>query len=114
MDTDDAITRLAALATPSRLEVVKLLSQAGPEGLPSGEIAKRLGVAQNTLSTQLLTLSNARLVRARRNGRSVIYKVDLGSLQQLAEFIVEDCAAGHIKLSFGHPAGATEIPTDAS
>jgi DNA-binding transcriptional ArsR family regulator len=98
MDMDDAITRLSALATPSRLEVVRLLARAGPEGMPSGEIAKALKVAQNTLSTQLLLLSNARLVKPRRSGRSIIYRVELESLRDLAAFILADCAAGKIDL----------------
>ena len=41
------------------------------QNLKSGDIAKRLNVAQNTLSTQLMMLSHARLVKYTRDGRSI-------------------------------------------
>jgi ArsR family transcriptional regulator len=103
MEADDAITRMSALATPSRLKALKLLAESGENGLPSGELARRLEVAPNTLSTQLLLLSNARLVRSRRESRSIIYKADLEAIRELMEFLAKECAAGrisaHIKVS---------------
>jgi ArsR family transcriptional regulator, arsenate/arsenite/antimonite-responsive transcriptional repressor len=64
METEDALTRLSALSTRSRLDVLRLLaSDGGSRGMQSGEIARQLEVPANTLSTQLLHLSNARLVR---------------------------------------------------
>ena len=42
MDTKAAVRSLAALAQDSRLEVFRLLVQAGPAGLAAGEIAERL------------------------------------------------------------------------
>lgn len=97
MEDDEAITRFAALATPSRLAVLKLLAEAGPDGMASGEIARRLNVAHNTLSTQLLLLSNARLVRGRRDGRSIIYSVNLEALRELVLYVMDDCAAGKLE-----------------
>ena len=96
MEDDEAITRFAALATPSRLAVLKLIASAGEAGLASGEIARQLGVAHNTLSTQLLLLSNARLVKCQRDGRSVIYTANLEALSELIMFLVDDCAAGRL------------------
>ena len=73
MELIDAIKRLSALAQESRLEVFRLLVKAGPKGLAAGEIARRMDTPANTLSAQLLVLSNAQLVRARRDGRTIIY-----------------------------------------
>jgi len=69
METTDAVKRLSALAQDARLEVFRLLVKAGPEGLPAGEIARKLDTPPNTMSAQLLLLSNAGLIRARRDGR---------------------------------------------
>ncbi|HEX3945370.1 MAG TPA: metalloregulator ArsR/SmtB family transcription factor [Rhizomicrobium sp.] len=96
MESDDAITRMSALATPSRLKALKMLAESGEHGLASGELARRLDVAPNTLSTQLLLLSNARLVRSRRESRSIIYKADLDAIRELMEFLANECAAGRI------------------
>jgi DNA-binding transcriptional ArsR family regulator len=97
MDDDEAITRLSAIATPSRLAILRLLAREAPsDGMKSGEIAAKLDVVQNTISTQLLVLSNARLVRYRRQGRTILYRVDFDALKELIDFIARECGAGKI------------------
>ena len=92
MDFDAAVTGFGALATPSRVDILLLLAKdAPPEGMKSGEIAKRLDVAQNTLSTQLMMLSHARLVKYTRDGRSMLYRLDRETLSGMAEFLMKDC-----------------------
>lgn len=98
MDQDAAVTAFGALATPSRVDILRLLAtQAPPEGLKSGEIARRLNVQQNTLSTQLMMLSHARLVLHRREGRSIFYRLDRENLRALADFILVDCGGGSVE-----------------
>ena len=94
MEMEDAVKRLSALAQEGRLEAFRLLVKAGPQGKAAGEIARALGVQANTLSAQLLVLSNARLVRARREGRSIIYSVNFESISHLLVFLMEDCCGG--------------------
>jgi len=94
MEMDDAVRRLSALAQESRLEVFRLLVKAGPDGLAAGDIARKLHTAPNTLSAQLLLLSNAGLIRARRDGRSIIYAVDYAAMSSLLVFLTEDCCGG--------------------
>lgn len=94
MKMTDAVKRLSALAQDSRLEVFRLLVKAGPEGLAAGEIARKLKIAANTMSAQLLVLSNAKLIRARREGRFIIYAVDFPAMTDLLVFLTEDCCGG--------------------
>ena len=94
MKTSDAVRRLSALAQDSRLEVFRLLVKAGPEGLAAGEIARKAKTQANTMSAQLLILSNAGLVRARREGRSIIYSADFDGMGNLLLFLTEDCCGG--------------------
>jgi len=98
MDTNDAIKRLSALAQESRLEVFRLLVKAGPEGKAAGDIARNIGIPSNTLSAQLLILSNAGLVKARRDGRSIIYAVNYESMSDLLVFLTEDCCGGRTEI----------------
>ena len=91
METLDAVKRLAALAQDARIEVFRLLVKAGPEGLAAGEIARHLKTAANTTSAQLLILSNAGLIKARRDGRSIIYSVQFEAMRDLLVFLMEDC-----------------------
>jgi DNA-binding transcriptional ArsR family regulator len=94
MESNDAVKRLSALAQDARLELFRLLVKAGPEGLAAGEIARTLNTAPNTTSAQLLVLSNAGLVKARRAGRSIIYSVDFDAMSALLLFLTEDCCGG--------------------
>ena len=94
MESNAAVDALSALAHPGRLRVFRLLVQAGVMGLPAGEIARRTGMLANTLSANLNLLSHAGLVRARRQGRSIIYTAQYDRMGALLGFLVEDCCAG--------------------
>jgi DNA-binding transcriptional ArsR family regulator len=98
MEMTDAIKRLSALAQESRLEVFRLLVKAGPEGKAAGDIARNLSIAANTLSAQLLLLSNAGLVKARRDGRSIIYAINYEAMRDLLVYLTEDCCGGRTEI----------------
>lgn len=97
MDLERAIQGYAALSTDVRLNVLRLLSKAGGEGLASGEIARKLDVPANSLSQQLSLLLAAGLVCQRRSGRNVFYAVDFAEIKWLIKFLVVDCANGQVK-----------------
>jgi DNA-binding transcriptional ArsR family regulator len=94
MELEIAVRRLAALAQDGRLQVLRLLIKSGRGGLAAGEVARALGVPANTLSAQLSVLSNAQLVRSRRQGRSVIYSADYDAMTELLLYLMEDCCQG--------------------
>lgn len=94
MDSPSAVTALGALAHQGRLEVFRLLVQAGPQGLAAGEIARATGSLPNTLSTNLNILAAAGLVASRREGRSIIYNAGYAAMRELLAFLMEDCCAG--------------------
>ena len=98
MDTDDAIAALAALSQPLRLEAFRLLVKHELTGLPSGEIAKLLGVPQNSMSTHLLILARSGLISSQRRSRQVIYRAELEQVRNLSEFLIEDCCGGRPEL----------------
>jgi DNA-binding transcriptional ArsR family regulator len=108
MELNGAIKRLSALAQESRLEVFRLLVKAGPEGRAAGNIARHLGTAANTLSAQLLILSNAGLIKARRDGRSIIYAVNYGAMSALLVYLTEDCCEGRTEICAPLAAVATQ------
>jgi ArsR family transcriptional regulator len=94
METEKAVQKLSALAQEGRLGVFRLLVKAGPDGVAAGDIARKLKTQLNTMSAQLLLLSNAGLIRARRDGRSIIYSVDFDAMSSLLVFLTEDCCGG--------------------
>jgi ArsR family transcriptional regulator len=94
MESEKAVQKLSALAQEGRLAVFRLLVKAGPDGMAAGDIARKLKTQPNTMSAQLLLLSNAGLLRARRDGRSIIYAVDFDAISSLLVFLTEDCCGG--------------------
>ncbi len=94
MEIKDAIERLSALAQESRLETYRMLVAAGSDGMLAGEIAERLAMRQNTLSTHLGTLSRAGLITGSREGRGIRYRAEIGAMQALISFLMEDCCGG--------------------
>jgi DNA-binding transcriptional ArsR family regulator len=94
METQPAVRALSALAHEGRLETFRLLVQAGADGLAAGEIARRVGIAPNTLSASLTVLFNAGLVVSRRDGRSIIYAAAYEQMADLLGFLLEDCCNG--------------------
>ncbi len=94
MDTLDAVDALSALAQESRLRVFRLLLRAGRDGMAAGDIARKLEVPHNTLSVHLAVLSRAKLIGARKEGRSVIYTANLEGTRELLTYLIEDCCRG--------------------
>ncbi|WP_299870413.1 metalloregulator ArsR/SmtB family transcription factor [uncultured Hoeflea sp.] len=94
MDQQKALDAFSALSQETRLTVFRLLVAAGPEGLAAGEIGERLGVRQNTMSTNLGILLKAGLVRRERQGRNVRYHAHHDGITGLLGFLLEDCCGG--------------------
>jgi DNA-binding transcriptional ArsR family regulator len=94
MEKTGAVAALASLAHESRLDVFRLLVQAGPEGLPPGAMAERLGLPAATLSFHLTQLRHAGLVTFRRAGRSLLYVAEYGSMNDLIAYLTENCCKG--------------------
>lgn len=79
------------------MHIFRLLVKAGPEGVAAGEIARREGMLQNTLSSSLSVLSHAGLVTSRREGRSIIYSASYVQLGGMLDFLVDDCCGGRVE-----------------
>jgi DNA-binding transcriptional ArsR family regulator len=94
MDTKASLTIFDALSQETRLATMRLLIQVGPVGLQAGEIAERLGIRQNTMSTNLKILAHAGLVTSTRDGRSIIYATNYSAVQALILFLMQDCCGG--------------------
>src|SRR6476620_3833226 len=112
MEKIDAVAVLAALAQDNRLAVFRLLVAAGPEGMPAGEVAKRLGLAPNTLTFHFDRLRLAGLVTVRREGRSMIYAAQYDTMTALLNYLTENCCKGAPPRSHGSvvhsPAGISK------
>ncbi|MEO7360402.1 MAG: metalloregulator ArsR/SmtB family transcription factor [Gemmatimonadaceae bacterium] len=88
------IAALAALAQASRLDIYRLLVQAGTSGLAAGSIGEQLDLPGSTLSFHLAQLSHAGLISHHREGRSLIYAAEYGTMNGLLAYLTENCCQG--------------------
>ena len=95
MDKSLALAALSALAHETRLDILRLLVVAGSEGLPAGEIARRLKIGASALSFHLAAMEQAGLLRSRREGRFMRYSADHARLGALMGWLLNDCCAAH-------------------
>lgn len=94
MNETDAVSALAALAHPQRLQVFRALVVAGQPGLTPSVLAENLGVARNALSFHLKTLAHAGLVGSEPQGRHLIYRAHFSQMVDLIGYLSEHCCEG--------------------
>src|ERR1700738_960158 len=94
MEKRHVLEALAALAQDNRLDVFRLLVEAGPEGMPAGSVARALKLAPNTLTFHFDRLRDAGLVTVRRDGRSMIYAARFETMNALIAYLTENCCRG--------------------
>src|SRR6202049_5253140 len=94
METSDAVAALAALAQDNRLDIFRLLVQAGPDGLAAGRVAEALELAPNTLTFHFDRLRVAGLVTVRRDGRSMVYAARYETMNGVLALRTENCCQG--------------------
>ena len=94
MRVEQAIHALGALAQEHRLQLFRLLVQAGVEGMAAGELARAIDIPNSSLSFHLGHLHRAGLIEQRRAGRSLIYSADYRAMDQLVAYLMENCCGG--------------------
>jgi len=98
METEAAISILAALSHPTRLSTFRLLVQHEPEGLSTGQLVEASGLTQSTFSTHLAVLVKAGLVISEKRGRQQIQRVNIDALRGLMLFLAKDCCQSRAEL----------------
>src|ERR1043165_8417949 len=94
MKKPGALAALAAMAQDNRLDIFRLLVEAGRDGMPAGAVAEALGLAPNALTFHLDRLRDAGLVTVRRDGRSMIYAARYETMNALIAYLTENCCGG--------------------
>lgn len=84
---DRQVLVLAALAQPTRLQILSRVAAAGSEGVAAGEIARSIRCPASTLSFHLKELSRTGILEARPRGRFIIYGLQRQALEALARYI---------------------------
>lgn len=89
-----AATLLAQLGNETRLRIVRLLVEAGMEGLPVGEIQRELKIPGSTLSHHINHLKHAGLVSQTRHRTMLNCCVDFNRVDAIVRFLTDQCCTG--------------------
>ncbi len=95
METINAVTALSALAQESRLEIFRMLVEAGSEGIAAGQIGEKLNLPASTLSFHLNQLKNSGLIGCRRESRTLFYSANYACMNELMAYLTENCCQGN-------------------
>lgn len=88
----------AALGHPIRVAILRLLVQAGPDGLSTTHMRDHLKIPATTFGHHLKAMADARLVTQSRQSRTLLSRANYPALQSLIAFLMEDCCRGQISL----------------
>jgi DNA-binding transcriptional ArsR family regulator len=94
METLHAARCLEALGSPTRLEIYRLLVQAGPGGAVVGDLQARLGIPASTLSHHLSRLVRVGLISQERHSRTLVCRANYARMTGLLGYLSDNCCAG--------------------
>ena len=93
MKLDTAAKVLAKIGNPTRLRIVRLLVRAGDEGLPVGQIQKRLDIPASTLTHHIAHLKTAGVISQQRRQAALICRIEFDIIRALVDYLSEECCA---------------------
>lgn len=97
MELFEALEAFASLSQETRLRAFKVLIEYGRDGLIPGRIASVLKIPNNTLSFHLSHMADSGLVTSKKEGRSITYFANTDLIEELIEFLQENCCARESK-----------------
>jgi ArsR family transcriptional regulator len=94
LSIEEAAQAFAALGSEQRLAVLTTLVMAGPEGLMTGELGNRTGIAASTLTHHLRFLTQAGLVTQEKRGRAIYCAAAAyDTVELLSQYLLLNCCA---------------------
>ncbi len=95
MDDAAAASLLSSLANPTRLAILRHLVKAGPDGDTAGAVSAAVGATPSRGSFHLSAMAELDVLRAERQSRSIIYRINFEKLASVLGYLIEDCCAGN-------------------
>jgi DNA-binding transcriptional ArsR family regulator len=94
MDDTQVVRALSALAQETRLRLFRHLVVAGPQGATPGQMSEALDIPANLISFHIKELTQSGLVSQEREGRFLIYRAQIGTMNALLGFLTANCCQG--------------------
>ena len=97
LDYNSAAALLNQLGNKTRLKIVRELVRAGKTGMAVGEIQKKIGTPNSTLSHHINHLRNVGLIRQKRESTVLRCFIDFRKIEAVVKFLTEECCAAEVK-----------------
>lgn len=111
MNIENAAQTLKELGHPIRLAVFKQLVKAGHEGLSVGDIQEKLAIPNSTLSHHIAKLVSVDLIKQKRDGRTLFCTPQFNKLNDLIQFLIDECCTDKFCLEGYHPISKVQTST---
>lgn len=95
MIAKEAAILFGVLSNADRLGVIRVLVEAGPDGMSAGDIARKIEASPSRTSFHLNALTEAGFLTKERQSRRLNYRIDFDTIGQLINFLIEDCCKGN-------------------
>src|SRR5260370_41498321 len=86
-------SRFSALGAEPRLQILRVLLAAHPEGMVVGDVQEEMGIPGSTLSHHLEKLEPVGLVKVRREGTFLWCAADTDGRGGVLSFMYEECCS---------------------
>ena len=96
LDYDNVASLLNQLGNPTRLKIVHELVRVEKSGMAVGEIQKKLGIPNSTLSHHINHLRNVGLVKQKRESTVLRCFVDYEKIEAIVKFLTEECCVAEV------------------
>jgi len=80
----------AALSQNSRIQILKLITNSGDDGICPCNLIEKLGLSNANLSFHLKELENSGLVEKKKNGRFIYYHANKKIVRDLGNFLLNN------------------------
>lgn len=94
MDEKAAVRALGALAQDLRLRIYRAVVGVGPAGMTPGALASELAIAPSSVSFHIKELLHAGLLTQQRDGRHLVYRPSLDTMNELLAYLSAHCCQG--------------------
>ena len=94
---DEAASLMSQLGNPTRLKIVRELVRAGRTGMAVGEIQKKLGTPNSTLSHHINHLRGVGLIRQQRESTILRCFIEYHRIEAIVKFLTEECCAAELE-----------------
>lgn len=96
MTDEQAVRALTVLAQMARIQLLRALMSAAPEGLTPSVMARNLGLSPTAMSFHLKELVSTGFASVAREGRHLIYQAEPSRMNELMSYLTDTCCGGQL------------------